>query len=146
MRIYADTSFLVSFLYPGDVRHVASRRVFASHAGDGWLTSEWSQFETVNALRQLCLAGLDAARAEAFVRLFKHWHRVGPFEAVDSSFNEAMNECRQLSAASASRLRMRSADVIHVALLEQLNPDLFVTRDRDQYALAMSRAFPALLV
>ena len=33
------------------------------------------------------------------------------------------------------------ADTLHVALLEQLNPDLFVTRDRDQFDLAQARGF-----
>ena len=43
-------------------------------------------------------------------------------------------------------LRMRAADVLHVALLEEINPDLFVTRDKDQHALAVARAFPARLL
>ena len=41
---------------------------------------------------------------------------------------------------------MRSADVLHVALLEQIEHDLFVTRDRDQHALAVSRAFKSQLL
>lgn len=41
---------------------------------------------------------------------------------------------------------MRSADVLHVALMEQITPDLFVTRDKDQHALAASRAFVSRLL
>ena len=59
---------------------------------------------------------------------------------------EAMPECQQLSAAHATSLTMRSADVLHVALLDQLAPDLFVTRDRDQFTLAQAAGYPALLV
>jgi hypothetical protein len=36
---------------------------------------------------------------------------------------------------------MRSADTLHVALLEQLGPDLFVTRDKDRFDLAQARGF-----
>jgi hypothetical protein len=41
---------------------------------------------------------------------------------------------------------MRSADVLHVALLEQIAPDLFLTRDGDQFALAQARGFKSLAV
>ena len=50
-------------------------------------------------------------------------------------------DCAKISAAFGATLRMRSADTLHVALLEQLNPDLFVTRDRDQFDLAQARGF-----
>jgi predicted nucleic acid-binding protein len=146
VRIYADTSFLVSLLYPADVCHQKARNTFASYFNDDWLTSDWSQFETVNSLRQLCLAGLSAARAEALVRLFKQWHKAGPFELVSASCEEALRDCRQLSAAHANTSRMRSADVLHVALLEQIAPDLFLTRDGDQFALAQARGFKSLAV
>jgi len=71
---------------------------------------------------------------------------VGQFAIEDTSLGEAIQEANQMSAAHGCALRMRSADVLHVALLEQINPDLFVTRDKDQHALAKARAFNALLV
>lgn len=39
------------------------------------------------------------------------------------------------------RQRMRSADTLHVAMLDQLLPDLLVTADGDQHALAVARGF-----
>jgi hypothetical protein len=39
-----------------------------------------------------------------------------------------------------------SVDVLHVALLEQINPDLFLTRDKDQGALANARGFETIVV
>lgn len=146
MRIYADSSFLVSFLYHADAGHRAARQTFERHASDDWLTSEWSRFETMNSLRQLCRKGWDTGRAEATVRLFKHWHRSGPFEWTYASLEDAMPECYQLSVAHAAALTMRCADVLHVALLDQLTPDLFVTRDRDQFTLAQAAGYSALLV
>ncbi len=146
MRIYADSSFLVSFLYSPDTGHASARQAFQKNGGDVWLTSDWSRFETMNSLRQICLNGWEPADAEAIIRLFKQLHRIGPFEPVDTRMDEAAQECAQLSAAHGSRLRMRSADVLHVALLEQITPDIFLTRDKDQFALAKSRAFPAVLI
>ena len=148
MRIYADSSFLVSRLYPPDKGYAAAQLFFSQHARATWLTSGWSQFETANSLRQLCRApaGPSAIVVEAIRRLFKRWHERGPFEAVEVQMEEAVQECQQLSAAHATALQMRSADVLHVALLEQINPDLFVTRDAAQYELALQRAFPARLV
>ncbi len=145
MKIYADTSFLVSLLYPGDARHKAARVFYAARLQDEWLISEWSLFETVNSLRQLCLRnhGPKPPTAEAIRRLFKSWHERGPFLRVKTDTDEAMTECQQLSALHAATLKMRSADVLHVALLEQINPDLFVTRDQDQHDLAAARGFRA---
>lgn len=148
MRIYADTSFLVALLCRTDKAHAGSRNFFLTHASDMWLTSSWSLFETRNAIRQLCLmsGGISPGQAEAVLRLFRHWHRNGNFETVGANLNEAAREVQQLSATHATTLRMRAADALHVALLEEINPDLFVTRDRDQHALAVARAFPARLL
>ena len=148
MTLYADTSFLVSFLYRADAGHAAARAFFRQHAKDEWLTSSWSQFETVNSLRQLC-RHRPAPRPqvpEALRRLFKHWHDRGAFSLREADLEEAVRECEQISAAHGTRLAMRAADVLHVALLEQINPDLFVTRDREQHDLAMARAFQSHLV
>lgn len=148
MRIYADTSFLVSLLYPNDRQHQACRAFFQPLAHEEWLTSAWSEFETANSLRQLCLdsAGPQPATIEAIRRLFKHWHTGGPFREVETSLEAAGREVRRMSATHATVLRMRAADALHVALLEEINPDLFVTRDRDQHALATARAFPTRLL
>lgn len=148
MRIYADTSFLVSLLCATEKSHAAARAFFVAHPGAEWVTSLWSQFETVNTLRQLCLAsgGPKAEEVEAVRRLFKHWHTRGTFQLAETDLAEALTECQQLSAAAGNTQRMRSADVLHVALLEQITPSLFVTRDKDQHALAARRAFVSRLL
>ena len=143
MTIYADTSFLVSYLYPGDAQHARARGFFRQQSGADWITSSWSRFETINTLRQLCLQrpGPDRKVIEAIRLLFKHWHRKGPFQLESLGLDDALVDCAKISAGFGATLRMRSADTLHVALLEQLNPDLFVTRDRDQFDLAQARGF-----
>lgn len=148
MRIYADTSFLVELLYPGARQHASTRKFYLSQPNAEWITSDWSQFETINAIRQLCMQnpGIKTELAESLRRLFKHWHRHSNFTHADTNSAEAISEAQETSAAHGTKLRMRSADALHVALLEQIEHDLFVTRDKDQFALAMKRAFNAQLL
>ena len=148
MKVYADTSFLVSLLYPGDRQHGAATTFFSRLQAEDWQTTDWSQFETVNTLRQLGLgnSGAQSHAMESIRRLFKQWHRNGPFERAEVDLVGAMAEAQQLSAAHGNQLRMRSADVLHVAMLSELNPDLFVTRDKDQHALAVAAGFTAQLL
>jgi hypothetical protein len=81
---------------------------------------------------------------EALRRYLNHLLRDGPFEQERVDWQEVIREANQISAAFASRLKARSADTLHVAILEQLNPDLFVSGDRDQVALAVARGFQAV--
>jgi hypothetical protein len=57
---------------------------------------------------------------------------------------EALRDANQISAGFATRLKARSADTLHIAILEQINPDTFVSGDRDQVALAKARGFQAV--
>lgn len=148
MRIYADSSFLVSCLYRPDPGHRGAKAFFLKHAEEEWLTSSWSQLETINGLRQLSRSkpGPPPALAEALRRLFKHWHEAGNFSLEETDADQAVNDAAQISAALGNRFRIRAADLLHVALLEQINPDLFVTRDKDQHVLAAARAFNSQFV
>lgn len=148
MRIYADTSFLVELLYKGARHHAVTRQFFLAQTGAEWITSDWTLFETANALRQLCLQnpGIKPEQAEALRRLLKRWHTHGNFTQDTVNAGESIREAMQLSVAHATRLRMRSADVLHVSNLEQIDHDLFVTRDKEQHALAIARAFKSQLL
>jgi hypothetical protein len=55
-----------------------------------------------------------------------------------------MRDSNQVSTAFASRLKARAADTRHIAILEQINPDIFVSGDQDQIALAKARGFQAV--
>jgi len=60
---------------------------------------------------------------------------------VGVDWDEVLKDAHQVSASFAARLKARSAGTLHVAVLEQLNPDLFVSGDSDQLALANARGF-----
>jgi hypothetical protein len=78
---------------------------------------------------------------EGLRRYFSHLLQAGPFEFAAVDWDEALRNAHQISAGFASRLKSRSADVLHIAILEQINPDLFVSGDKDQLALATARGF-----
>ena len=57
---------------------------------------------------------------------------------------DAIADCHQISAAFGTRLKCRAADTLHVALLEQVNPDIFVSGDQEQVDLASARGYQAV--
>jgi len=143
MIIYPDASFLVSWLYKPDPLNAKARVWFAQHQADDFLISDWSRFETINTLRDLCLRPHPPRREliEALRRYFSHLLQVGPFDFAAVDWDEVLKDAHQISAGFAARLKARSADALHVAILEQINPDLFVSGDKDQLALATARGF-----
>jgi predicted nucleic acid-binding protein len=147
MTIYPDASFLVSWLYTPDPLNAKARGWFANHQADDFLVSDWARFETINTLRDLCLRPRPPKPEliEALRRYFSHLMRVGPFEFVAVDWDEVLKDAHQVSAGFAARLKARSADALHVAILEQLNPDLVVSGDKDQLALVTARGFQSAL-
>ena len=143
MTIYPDASFLVSWLYKPDPLNAKARAWFANHQTHDFLISDWARFETINTLRDLCLRPHPPKPEliEALRRYFSHLLRLGPFEFAAVDWDEVLKDAYQISAAFAARLKARSADVLHVAVLDQLNPDLFVSGDKDQLTLAIARGF-----
>jgi predicted nucleic acid-binding protein len=143
MTIYADASFLVSWLYKPDPLNAQARLWFSSHQSDDFLVSDWARFETINTLRDLCLRPHPPKLelVEALRRYFSRLLQAGPFEFAAVDWDEVLQDAHQISAGFAARLKARGADVLHVAILEQINPDLFVSGDRGQLALATARGF-----
>lgn len=143
MTIYPDTSFLVSFLAGWERHHALAMAWFRPRSEAEWLISPWAEFETLNTLRQMCREpnGPPPNRVEAVRRYWRHLFRAGPFVRRPVDWLATMAGCQELSAAFSVRQRMRSADTLHIAILDQILPDLFVTSDDDQHALALARGF-----
>jgi predicted nucleic acid-binding protein len=143
MTIYPDVSFLVSWLYTPDPLNAKARAWFSSHQSEDFLVSDWARFETINTLRDLCLRPHPPRLEliEGLRRYFSRLLQVGPFEGAVVDWDEALQDAHQISAGFAARHKARSADILHVAMLEQINPDLFVSGDKDQLNLATARGF-----
>jgi predicted nucleic acid-binding protein len=143
MTIYPDASFLVSWLYKPDPLNARARAWFSSHQSDDFLVSDWARFEAINTLRDLCLRP-HPPRLEMIEGLRRYLSRLlqaGPFEVAAVDWDEVLQDAYQISAGFAARHKARSADILHVAILEQINPDLFVSGDKDQLTLATARGF-----
>lgn len=68
----------------------------------------------------------------------------GPFDYERLDSQEVIRDSNQISAGFAARLRRRSAGILELAILEQVNPDIFVSGDKDQIALAKARGCQAV--
>jgi predicted nucleic acid-binding protein len=143
MTVYPDSSFLVSWLASWDKHHASARAWYIAHARDRWLISPWAEFETINSLRQLCLRpnGPSPNRIEAIRAYFRHLFQAGPLDRRAVDWLAVMAGCHEISFACAARMRARAADTIHVAMLDLILPDVFVSGDSDQLALAQARGF-----
>jgi predicted nucleic acid-binding protein len=143
VKVYADTSFFISWLYVRDVHHADAQRWYSVHPNEEWIVSPWSEFETVNTIRSLCTRSPGPSReyAEGLRRFFKRLFVEGPLERLEVDWDVVLRDAAQISAAHAAAMHVRSADVLHVAIMEQLNPDLFVSGDTDQVDLASARGF-----
>jgi predicted nucleic acid-binding protein len=71
--------------------------------------------------------------------LFLSFAASRPLEFTAVDWDVVLKDAHQISAGFAARLKARSADALHVAILEQVNPDLFVSGDKDQLRLATAR-------
>jgi len=148
MTIYPDSSLLVSLLYGKDQQHATAMNWFRENLSSRWSISAWTEFETINTLRSLCLRphGPSHEVAESLRRWFKRLFVHGPFYRERVDWTLVMIDAHQVSATLAARQKARAADTLHVAILEQVNPDLFASMDADQVALAAGRGFRAVRV
>ncbi len=143
MTIYPDSSFLLSWLAGGDKYHPQAQAWYQAHIHDQWLITPWAEFETINSLRQLCLRpnGPSPYRIEAIRAYFRHLFQAGPLERRAVDWLVVLAGCHEISSAYAPRMKARAADTVHVAMLELILPDVFVSGDFDQLALAQARGF-----
>ena len=146
MKIYADTSFLISWLYGKDKNHKLARDWFGRYEFDDWIISAWSEFETVNRLRGLCLAekGPKSEVIESIRRFFKHLLANGILKRQPVSWLRVMANAHEISSLFAAEQKARSADILHVAILEQLQPDIFISGDADQVSLGAATGFESV--
>ncbi|MGB8774979.1 MAG: type II toxin-antitoxin system VapC family toxin [Terriglobales bacterium] len=134
MKIYADTSFLVS-LYSLDANSAVAAHTMRASPGDRFLTT-LGELEVVNAL-ELRVFRKEISRTQAQFSLddFEKHLREGVFQIrgfVDAFFERA----RQLSQQTTAKLGTRTADLLHVAAALELTADYFYSFDHQQRKLA----------
>ncbi len=136
MKIYADTSFLVS-LYSLDGNSLAAIRTMRTSAGDRFLTT-LGELEVVNALELRVFRNeVSAEQAQSSLNDFEKHLRDGVFQLQElrGTFFE---RARQLSQQTTAKLGTRSADLLHVAAALELGTDYLFSFDQKQRKLARS--------
>jgi predicted nucleic acid-binding protein len=136
LKIYADTSFLVS-LYSPDANSVAAARTMQASSGDRFV-SVFSELEVVNAMGlRVFRKEVSTTQAQSSLHDFEKDLRAGLFQLrplPEQVFERAL----QLSRQTTPKLGARTADFLHVAMALELSTDYLYTFDQQQRKLAQT--------
>ena len=134
MRIYADTSFLVS-LYSPDVHSTRAVAQMARLRG-ALLMTQLGELELCNAL-ELRVFRKEATATETRRALtqFEEHLRGGVFE-LEAVPGTVYERARQITRKHTAILGLRTLDILHVAAALLLLADRFWTFDQRQFELA----------
>ena len=135
MKIYAESSFLVS-LYNPDAHSTAALRTMQASTGDVFVTL--GELEVVNAF-ELRVFRKEASRAEvnSVLTNFEKDLRDGVFQ-FRSLLDPIFDRARQLSQQTTAKLGTRAADLLHVAAALELGAEYLYNFDRKQRTLAQA--------
>jgi predicted nucleic acid-binding protein len=134
LKVYADTSFLVS-LYSPDANSARAASTMQQSKGDHIVTT-FGELELVNALqlrvfrKELSSMQVDSALKMVEVDLQNRLFRLVPLP------EQAFERARQLALKTTAQLGTRSADLLHVAAALEFNADCLYSFDQYQRKLA----------
>ena len=136
MKIYADTSFLIS-LYSPDANSSTAARTMQTAMGDHYITV-FGELEVVNALElRVFRKELSASQVQASMKDFEKDVRDGILQLRPLS-EQIFERARQLSRQTTARLGTRTADLLHVAAAVELGVDCLYSFDQQQRKLAQA--------
>jgi predicted nucleic acid-binding protein len=136
LKIYADTSFLVS-LYSPDANSVAAARTMQASRADR-LLSVFGELEVVNAIGlRVFRKEVSATQAQSSLNDFEQDLRAGVFQLKPLP-EQVFERARQLSRQTSPKLGTRTADLLHVATALELAADCLYTFDQQQRKLAQT--------
>jgi predicted nucleic acid-binding protein len=136
LKVYLDTSFLVS-LYAPDANSAAAARVMQT-SQNVHVVSTLAELEGVNALElRIFRKEISPAQARTSLRFFEADLRAGVLQRIpweEECFGRAQQISRQLTAS----LGTRTADLLHVAVALESESDYLYSFDRQQRKLAQT--------
>ena len=136
MKVYGDTSFLIS-LYSPDANSAAASTTMQSSTGTHYITV-FGELEVVNAMElRVFRKELTLAQAQSSLGNFEKDMRDGVFQLLPLS-DPVFERARQLSRQTTARLGTRTADLLHVAAALELGADWLYTFDQQQRKLAQA--------
>lgn len=136
MRIYVDTSFLIS-LYSLDANSVAAAQVMEA-SKNMHLVSTLTELEGINALElRVFRKEISRAQAKSSLRDFQKDLSLGVFQLIRLP-EEAFQRAQQISRQTTARFGTRTADLLHIAAALELKVDSLYSFDRQQRKLAQT--------
>jgi predicted nucleic acid-binding protein len=136
LKIYADTSFLVS-LYSPDANSAAAARTMQASTGDRFVTA-LGELEVVNAMGlRVFRKEVSAVQAQSSLTDFEKDLRDGVFQ-LRGLPEPVFERARQLSRQTTAKLGTRTADLLHVAAALELGVDCLYSFDQQQRKLAQT--------
>ncbi len=136
MKIYADSSFLVS-LYSADANWPAAARTMGTSTGECLITT-LGELEVVNAFGlRVFRKEVSVAQAQSSLLDFEKDLRDGILQLRELS-DPIFQRARQLSRQTTAKLGTRTADILHVAAALELGADFLYSFDQQQRKLAQS--------
>lgn len=136
MKIYVDTSFLVS-LYSPDVNSAVAVRTMQASSGDRLVTT-FGELEVVNAMQlRIFRKEVSAAQAHSSLDDFEKDLRTGVFQ-LRGLPEPLFEQARKLSRQTTAKLGTRTADLLHVAAALELGADYLYSFDQQQRKLAQA--------
>jgi predicted nucleic acid-binding protein len=134
LKIYVDTSFLIS-LYSPDSNSAAAAGTMRLSRGDHHITV-LGELEVGNALLlRVFRKELSAAQVQTALKDFENDVSREVFQLRPLS-DEVFVRARKLSQQTTARLGTRTADLLHVAAALELAADYLYSFDRQQRKLA----------
>ena len=139
MKVYADTSFLVS-LYVQDASSGRAQAWLSAHPTALPLTA-FARIELRNAIAQLVFRGqLTPQESAAAWQLIEADAAQGRLQPVFVPWTAILAKAEQLTAQHSARIGVRTLDILHVASALQLGATEFVSFDLRQGDLAKTVA------
>jgi predicted nucleic acid-binding protein len=136
LKIYADTSFLVS-LYSPDANSAAAARTMQASTGDRFVTA-LGELEVVNALGlRVFRKEVSAVQAQSALTDFEKDLRDGVFQ-LRGLPEPVFERARHLHRQTTAKLGTRTGDLLHVAAALELGVDCLYSFDQQQRKLAQT--------
>lgn len=134
MRVYPDTSFLVSLYTPDVNSGIAARKMRGVR--DAFLLTSFGEVELTNAIElRVFRRELTGTEVKVALAALESDVRDGVF-TVTPVPAAVYEKARHLSRSHTAKLGTRTLDVLHVAAALVLKVDAFYTFDRRQSDLA----------
>ena len=134
MRVYLDTSFLIS-LYSADANSIAAAQMMQA-SRNVYLVSTFTELEMINALQlRVFRKEILSAQATSSLHDFEQDLRQGVFQFIRRT-EDAFQRAHRISRRTTARLGTRTVDLLHVAAAIELNADCLYSFDRQQRKLA----------